>query len=357
MARSAKKMKGNLSNIPNYDLLAKYFAGECSVTEKQEIEKWVKESPKNKKNFDKIYFLWIQTSKKELEKEINVDDAWQKAQNRIKKDAQIKKDARIKKSAEPFSIAGKAPRKDKVILKRVLQIAAILVVGVFLTYTYSIFQNGEKSQFANNENIKFLLADSSHINLDKNSELTYPEQFAENERRVKLKGEAFFDIQRNTKQPFVIEAGHGEIMVLGTSFNVEAYDTAQNVKVTVFTGKVQLSDNQNRAQKIVLIKGESGLINKKTGKIKKIGNPNFNQFFEKTKTLIFKETEMYVVAQTLSEVYNIHVEIDSDIIRSCKLSTTFKDASLQEILKVISNTFSISVEKKAESYVLTGDGC
>lgn len=87
------------------------------------------------------------------------------------------------------------------------------------------------------------LADGSTVHLNSESELRFPTAFAEKERRVYLKGEGYFEVERDTTRPFIVSAGETEVRVLGTRFNVNAYETADVTRTTLVEGKVSVSDS------------------------------------------------------------------------------------------------------------------
>ena len=340
-------MQEKNKNIPDYDLLAKYFASEASNAERKSIEDWINSEPENKKSFDRMYYLLIQSSKKELEKQVDVGKSWKKMQSRMSS------------QKNELSISPKKKLTDNIFLKRALQIAAIIIFGLVIKSIIPLLQSDIEYiiRVSEEKALELNLVDSSIINLNMNSKLTYPEQFTNNERKVKLSGEAFFKVKSNPEKPFIIETKLANIKVLGTSFNVEAYDTAEIVKVTVISGKVELSGKKENSEKIILIKGESAQIYKSTNKIQKEEKVNINKYFLQTKTLVFKDTELYIVAEILSEAYNIQITIENKEIKFCPLTATFKDAELNEILEIISNTFKIKVKKIDNNYVFTGEGC
>lgn len=96
------------------------------------------------------------------------------------------------------------------------------------------------------------LADGSVVWLNSDSELKFPPAFNEKQRKVFLKGEAFFDVARNPSVPFVVEIGGMEVKVLGTRFNVNAYREDGVFQTTLVEGKVEVRDLQNDRQVVLL---------------------------------------------------------------------------------------------------------
>ncbi|MFR7879372.1 MAG: FecR family protein [Butyricimonas paravirosa] len=85
-----------------------------------------------------------------------------------------------------------------------------------------------------------VLADGTTVYLNAESELRFPKQFRGKNRKVYLTGEGYFDVQRNEKQPFIVEAQQVEVRVLGTSFGVRAYTKEENVLTTLIQGRVNV---------------------------------------------------------------------------------------------------------------------
>lgn len=90
-----------------------------------------------------------------------------------------------------------------------------------------------------------VLADGSRVWLNSETELTYPAVFSKQERHLILKGEAFFEVARDTLRPFIVESRHNRVEVLGTRFNVSAYDDLSPVKTTLLQGSVKITNGHD----------------------------------------------------------------------------------------------------------------
>ncbi len=111
------------------------------------------------------------------------------------------------------------------------------------------------------------LADGSQVWLNAGSSLTYPETFATDKREVFLTGEAYFEIKPSKKSPFIVHAGEMHLQVLGTSFNIKAYQDEQTITTTVITGKVK-QFYPNIQQHILLTPSLQSTYNRVSGKYK-----------------------------------------------------------------------------------------
>ena len=142
------------------------------------------------------------------------------------------------------------------------KIAAVFVVTIGLGYSfYSSLKEQTLVKQTSSTLIVFYLPDSSVVWLNKNSKLSYPESFNHESRIVYLQGEAFFDVRKNPLQPFIIYAAGTTTKVLGTSFNLKAYDQDSQVSLTVVTGKVSFSTQQKN---IALSPQETGVYDKRS---------------------------------------------------------------------------------------------
>ena len=95
------------------------------------------------------------------------------------------------------------------------------------------------------------LADGSRVYLNSESEIRFPTFFSGEERKVYLKGEAFFEVAPDAGKPFIVDVGEVDVRVLGTRFNVNAYTPDEVIRTTLVSGKVQVSDRKDRASTIL----------------------------------------------------------------------------------------------------------
>ncbi|HVZ97065.1 MAG TPA: FecR domain-containing protein, partial [Chitinophagaceae bacterium] len=104
-----------------------------------------------------------------------------------------------------------------------------------LTAQYNTLTNPRGSKV-----IDMTLSDGSHVWLNAGSSVTYPVAFIDNERKVTITGEAYFEVKHNEKMPFTVAANGVEVHDLGTSFNINAYDDEDAIRVTLLEGSVKV---------------------------------------------------------------------------------------------------------------------
>lgn len=324
-------------NIEYWDLIAKYYSDECNKEEINELFKWKDENRENNLLFNKVKKdLEIINLNKSMDK-INVDSAWENLKNRIQEDEQNL----------PLIEEEKAKLLGfNAVLKYAAAIVILIGIGLFSTKIYQKISNKSiilEYASVNGQETELLLPDGSTVLLNKDSKISYPDIFASNERRIELEGEAFFDVTKNTDQPFIIETKDAEVKVLGTSFNVNSSITDQKVEVFVESGLVQLSRKRNGNEKILINPGDVGILS--TAKLIKERNQNKNIIAWKTKEIVFHEDNLKKVIKTLNKVYNTNIECDNQDVLDLRYTSTFKNQDIDSILNVICLTFNLKVEQ------------
>ncbi len=331
-------MENSTPDKISFQLLSKYFAGECSDQEKSQVEEWAAQG--NQHKLSQLKVVWTDTgilSDDALENhQFDVDQAW----DRFRKDV-IAFPEHTETTFNP--------------IRRILQIAAVVIVVVGVSIMLNLLNSPELQTIAaSNETITTTLPDSSFIALNKNSTLEYPKEFEENIREVKLKGEAFFEVTHNPEQPFVVVAGEAKIKVLGTSFNVQAYE-GKEIVVAVEEGKVALSYSD---QQIVLTAGMVGTYSAVNRKVEEVVSPAPDITYWKNKKLVFKGTPLKEVISTLNNIYGAQVLLENEqLLGDCKLSATFQGEDLQTILDLTSTALNLTVNTDNGQIVLQGEGC
>jgi len=325
-------MKTN-TNIENWNLIAKYYANECSQEEIDNLNIWIADNKNNEQIFNQ--------TKQDLElinltnsmNKINIDSAWEKVKNRIQE------------ADENESVISKSRTLN---FSRVFKYAAMVVILLGIGFiSNKIYNNKVNNTFveylSNSEQGKeLILPDGSTVVLNANSKLSFSKVFANNERRVTLEGEAFFDVTKNPNKPFIIETNNAEVKVLGTSFNVNANLPNKQVEVFVKTGLVQLSDASNSNNKILIEPGNVGVLDNK--QIFKHTNIDANKIAWKTKEIVFKEEKLDNVIKILNRVYNANIVCTDQAVLDLNYTSTFEGQEIDSILNVICMTFNLKLD-------------
>lgn len=192
------------------------------------------------------------------------------------------------------------------------------------------------------------LADGSRVWLNSGSELKFPMVFVGNERRVEISGEAYFEVASDTQKPFKVKKGDMEIVVLGTKFNVNAYDNDKNIKVTLLEGAVNVS-LQNKKQ--LLKPNQQAILENQSIDVAaadvELVMAWKNGFFA------FNGARLDEVMKQISRWYGLNIEYDGAIPSKQFGGKIYKDASLSEVMKVLEENGVKYAIKDGKTIVIT----
>jgi ferric-dicitrate binding protein FerR (iron transport regulator) len=276
--------------------------------------------------------MWRELGNMSNEEEINVDRAWNKVSARINVNRfQIMRSSFIRIAAAALIILG------------VGSASLYLNNSGYLSKKVSVVTNiEEKNKVVN-------LPDGSKISLNRNSELSYRENFGKRNRNVKLTGEAFFEIAPDATKPFIIDAGKAEVKVVGTSFNVITNNNNSAVEVFVTTGKVILADKSG-SQSLSLEPGFVGNMDSETS-AKAINNdPNYLAW--NTGRLVYTGQKLDIVFKDLNRVYNMKIVTDDPSILENPWNSPIDEGAEETIILIICRSFNLSYTKDGDVYHL-----
>ena len=334
-------MKNDNNHIDYAVLIGKYLAKEAGAEEITALEKWVAESDENKDTFNKYKQSWILSGIKKKNKNIDLDAEWTRLSSKLF-------EQRIETLSSPKI------RKLQPGLPLFFRIAAAVVVLFAVSFfLYNFFlKPGTVEMMATTTIETETLSDGSTITLNRNSTFKYPKKFTKGVRKVELTGDAYFEVEHNKNQPFIIESQNIEIEVLGTSFYVDSHEDNSTVEVVVNSGGVALrSDKENQ---IILKAGDKGIFDKKTGQLFREKNTDVNYNSWKTKLLVFDDTKLVEVVDKLNEVYDTNIEIINPEIDNFRITVTFDNMTIEAVINILRETLDIVIEKHDNGYFISG---
>lgn len=185
-----------------------------------------------------------------------------------------------------------------------------------------------------------LLPDSTLISMAGSSIIRYDRAtYGKGQRVVTMKGKALYQVVRNIECPFIVQTSKTSVTVLGTTFQVKANVSSTNVHVV--SGQVSFSTVTGK--NVLLAAGMLG--NWSVGKQEIVveHRDNSNDLSWKTKILKFKDTPLDAVINDLCEFYQVKI-INRTQLSNLRLTATFNDMSLDEVLKIINQTLDIQLE-------------
>ncbi|MBJ2125137.1 FecR family protein [Flavobacterium sp. IB48] len=177
-----------------------------------------------------------------------------------------------------------------------------------------------------------VLADGTKVFLNAVSSIKYPTQFNGNQRIVELEGEAYFEVAKNKNKPFLVKSDNQTIEVLGTHFNVHAYNNESVVKTTLLEGSVAVS---SKNQKAILKPGQQSNVSDGSNKIAVKEVDTEAAIAWKNGRFKFDNADLKSVMKQLERWYGIKVEYRGDVSDVRFNGGTFRNKNLSEVLKVL----------------------
>jgi ferric-dicitrate binding protein FerR (iron transport regulator) len=203
------------------------------------------------------------------------------------------------------------------------------------------------------------LPDGTKIWLNPSSSLEYPLVFSNEKREVRLSGEAFFEVARNPDLPFIIHSGMLQTKVLGTSFNIQAYDNQENIAVTVVTGKVKVSNNK-QVDNIELLPNQRAVFDKKTDRLIKentSGGTASDILKRKAGTFVYHDEPLQKLAKDIEAYFGVKIHV-SEAIRHCGVVASFEITDKPEaILELIAISINGTLQVEHNGFAIYGDAC
>ena len=213
------------------DILYRFFAGEHTFQEADAIADWLEEDPKHKKEFDRVYKVFVLSQM--------VLNSGTVARMQV---------SREERKMRTIRICG-----------YVAVAAAAVVAGVLMNY--SIFTAPAErlieetmlvSEAQPGQRTDVTLSDGTRVVLNSGSRMEYPAIFNKGERKVILDGEAMFDVRHDKKHPFIVETFAYDVKVLGTKFDVVACSSSNEFSTALIEGMVSVMDKSGTDKAILL---------------------------------------------------------------------------------------------------------
>lgn len=227
-----------------------------------------------------------------------------------------------------------APVRRMAILRKYVAAAAIVVtMGAAVLLWYLKSRQGVSaaqslsslSIIDNNQHVvrKITMPDGTIIWLNRNSRLEFDnQQYNDTQRYVKLSGEGFFEVAKDASKPFIVETGNIHTRVLGTAFNIEAYQHESEIRVSLVHGKVALEDKA-KALTAVLAPNQTMRYSRQTKdwQLSPMAVDNINAWT--TGALVFNELPLEEAIERISDKYHLTVVYDKSLLHNKRITATF----------------------------------
>ena len=314
------------------ELVSSFFEKGLSEEERTELKKLL-ETPDNKRYFREVYTIEL------VARNMKPDNYLESAYDRVM--------GTIKEQSHNQPVQ----KKRYLMMWKNVAAIALLILSCWAAYEWGSCNDslvvdgitmvnaplGSKSVLS--------LPDGSVVTLNSGSSITYTKSFGNEERKIELHGEAFLEVQKD-KKPFIVSAKGTEITVLGTSFNVKAYDDEDIVETTLVRGSVKVKPDAGQDIPEVYLKpNETVLICKKNKEdiqveFRKDVNTLLYTSWKDPKWIIQKET-MESIVKKLERKYKVQISIEDELLKHYKFTGILMDETIQQTLDLMRDTAPI----------------
>ncbi len=313
----------------DYNLISKYLSGETSAEDRIYLEEKMKKDRKYKENFEDIKTLWnsLNYFEKSFDKE------------------------RILKLIK-FKISQSKKQKKNNLIYTSLKYAAVFIGLLVISVTIYRDLNNVKTIANNTGKIeKIVLPDQTTVTLNQNAKIEYENSTIKGfNRKVKLTGEAYFEVSKKELEKFIVETDNYDITVLGTKFNVRTYQNSNSV--VLCEGKVFLNNFKILNNQIVMKPGEIVKFNPVDNKfVKEKINPEIYTSWI-NKRMEFDDLSLNDLAKLLKVRYNKILIINNEYVQNKHISGSAPSDDVHLIVKALQSILKTGITEKNDTIII-----
>lgn len=271
----------------------------------------------------------------------------------------------IKKHTSEKKLTTKKNRRD-------FPIAAVLVIFVGLLFSvFFIISQTKSSKTENKEIVKTTiipeiitkstprgrkfrmnLDDGSFVHMNSASNIIYPNRFDEDSREIEIMGEAYFDIKRDEVRPFRIKVKDYYVEVLGTSFNIQAYEDEEEFSVTVESGTVKVNFDKEGNNSVVLEKDQKLIFNPKTNVSEIVDVESGEELSWRKGILRFDSTPLAKVEKIIERWYGVNLIIGRNDLYKKTITGIHQNKNLKSVIEALTYATGSKYTIKNNSIIL-----
>lgn len=307
----------------NKELLYNFFQGKTSIQEEIQIRKWMEASPDNfkffmeeRKLFDAMILLADEDKVRSYQKKkLFLGNNW---------------------------------------IKEIMKVAAVIAVTLLGTYIYNEYQPDEelltmqKITVPAGQRINLELSDGTVVWLNSRSTIQYPASFVGKSRTIHLNGEAYFEVAHNAQKPFIVETNKGNVEVLGTKFNLEAYADNNSFVTSLMEGSVKVTSGKNE----LLIKPDEMAI-LEHGKLRVSPIEDYNVYRWKEGLICFRDETFVNIMNKFETCYGVTIKIENKKVINSRYTGKFRQSDgISYALRVLQKDVKFTFERNEDNQII-----
>jgi len=317
-------------------IMVKSLQGQASAAEEQRLRDWLSKAEERQRHYEQVKNLWDTAAGIDFKLDPDTGREWELLAARL-----------------PASGEKSGARALRFPYWRFAAAAVVLagLLGLAVLYFNSPGGPAVVQEFSTlpGERQDVQLPDGTLAALNASSRLQLLEGFNKQERRLRLQGEGYFQVASDAEKPFIVEAGEANVQVVGTAFNLNAYQESNAIRLTVREGSVRFSASETETTRPVAA-GNAAELDKASGRIRSI------PFDERAAAwqagiLVFDNTPWKEVIRSLERYYAVGIT-DETGLKEKRYSATFDNLPLEETLQVMQATLGFAAERKGGQLIL-----
>lgn len=315
----------------NQDLIKRYFTHTCTPEEVERVKRWFATTEGQEYLawwMNKDIEEWSRTEKLDLDHEVPTGVIFERIERTI----------------------------HRRFYQQWLFRAAAVVIPLVLTFSlgWLLFKPVGESlphlvhevKVQRGEKLQVLLQDGTRIWINADSRLSYPDNFNQKERWVRLEGEGYFEVAPDKQKPFRVELAGMDVQVTGTAFNVKAYPEDSVIYTSLCEGSVYLENKIVQSQSVAMLPGQIATFSSNSGVCKVENTEDIRSYSDwKNDYLIFRKTPLREVIKILERRFNHNIQVADVHLYKYTYTITFHEESFEKILRDMERITPIKVRQ------------
>jgi transmembrane sensor len=334
------------SNVPDWDAIARYLAGESSVEEAASVQRWLEANPVEKDLLTRLDAAVATDAGTEVDVELalaRVHARMGEPEQRPRLSLERQPAANRWRTATVGTLLAAAAVAGVLFTMR-QQLAPVTAPATAAAQTYT-------TRVGQRDSVK--LADGSRVLLGPDSRLTVPADYGTTTRAVELHGDGYFDVQHDATKPFAVHVGTALIEDVGTTFTVES-DAADTTTVAVISGSIRLRGGSSSPDGgIVLAAGDRGSIDARGNVRAERHSLRDDDVAWTTGRLVFRDASFTRVAGEIHRWYGVTFRVTDPSLLNRHVTASFSGEPIDQVLNILGLTLGARVDHKGDSAIVT----
>lgn len=244
----------------------------------------------------------------------------------------------------------------RLLARYAMQAAAVLLIAVAGAWIWNAVAPRSDAPdnvitVAEGQRAQLTLSDGTLVWLNSGSTMRYPASFGSDRRTVRLDGEGYFEVSRNEKAPFVVKTSKGDVEVLGTKFNIEAYASGPRFETALIEGRVCVRAAGGKSS-VVLDPHQKAVLTEQGFEV--IGFSDLNPYLWRNGIIYFRDASFGEIIGKLAQYFNVEIIIRNEELLKRSYTGKFRQVDgLDYALEVLQRDVSFSVQRDEENRRLT----